>query len=294
MISRATASRDRNFFLSLINKAKTLSHLNQTHAQIIHHNNLFDDNITITKLVQKLLDLKATAQAKLLFTHTKSPDLFLYNAIISGFGSELFVGSALVDMYMNSSRIVNAYKVFGGISEPDTVLWNTVISGLVKNCCYDEAIRVFLNMVKRTMRFDSTTLAVVLSAIAELQGMIFGLMVQSLAIKVGCHFHEHVLTCLISLYSKCGDTSTARVFFVLIGKPDLIAYNAMISGYSCNNKTELSVQLFKELLFSGERVNSSTMVALIPVFHPFGHLDLTSLIHGFCVKCTVSLKMEIA
>lgn len=205
-------------------------------------------------------------------------------AIISGFGSELFVGSALVDMYMNSSRIVNAYKVFGGISDPDTVLWNTVISGLVKNCCYDEAIRVFLNMVKRTTRFDSTTLAVVLSAIAELQGMSFGMMVQSLAIKVGCHFHEHVLTCLISLYSKCGDTSTAQAFFELIGKPDLIAYNAMISGYSCNNKTELSIQLFKELLFSGERVNSSTVVALIPVFHPFGHLNLASLIHGFCVK----------
>ncbi|XP_022888180.1 pentatricopeptide repeat-containing protein At4g30700-like [Olea europaea var. sylvestris] len=341
MICRATVSRDRNFFLSLINRAKTLLHLNQTHAQIIH-NNLFNDNITITKLVQKLLDLKATAQAKLLFTHSKSPDLFLYNvlikglkaypfdsllvyknlrqqttlvpdnftysfiilafsatsfsgsekfgvllhgqAIISGLGTDLFVGSALVDMYMNSSRIGYAYKVFGGVSDPDTVLWNTVISGLVKNCCYDEAIRVFIDMVKRTMRIDSTTLAVVLSGIAELQEMSFGMMLQSLAIKVGCHFHEHVLTGLISLYSKCGDILTARVLFELIGKPDLIAYNAMISGYSFNNKTESSVQLFKELLFSVEKVNSSTMVGLIPVFHPFGHLKLTSLIHGFCVK----------
>lgn len=154
-------------------------------------------------------------------------------ATISGFGSEL--GSALVDMFLNSSWIENAYKVFGGISEPNMVLWNTVIYGLVKNCSYDEAIRVFLNMVNRTMRFDSTTLVMVLSAIAELQEMSFGMMVQSLAIKVGCHFHEHVLTCLISLYSKCGDTLLAPILFELLGKSDLIAYYAMISGYSCNN-----------------------------------------------------------
>ncbi|XP_022852233.1 pentatricopeptide repeat-containing protein At4g30700-like [Olea europaea var. sylvestris] len=282
MICRATVSRDGNFFLSLINRAKTHSHLNQTHAQIIH-NNILNDNITITKLVQKLLDLKATAQAKLLFTHTKSPDLFLYNvlikglkaypfdsllvyknlrqqttlvpdnftysfiifafsgaslsgsekfgvllhgqAIISGFGTDLFVGSALVDIY-----------------------------GSLEHC----DIWVFNGMVKRTMRIDSTTLAVVLSGIAELQEMSFGMMLQSLAYRLVAIFTS---MCLL---------------------PDLIAYNAMISGYSFNNKTESSVQLFKELLFSVEKVNSSTMVGLIPVFHPFGHLELTSLIHGFC------------
>lgn len=27
--------------------------------------------------------------------------------------------------------------------EKDTVLWNTVISGLVKNCCFEDSISVF-------------------------------------------------------------------------------------------------------------------------------------------------------
>ncbi|CAI9761010.1 unnamed protein product [Fraxinus pennsylvanica] len=134
------------------------------------------------------------------------------------------------------------------------------------------------------MRIDSTTLAVVRSGTAKLREMSFGMMLQSLAIKVGCHFHEHVLTGLISLYLKCEDILTAWVLFELIGKPDLIACNAIISGYSFNNKTESSVQLYKELLFSGEKVISSIMVGLIHVFHPFGRLDPTSLIYDFCVK----------
>ncbi|KAL7134495.1 hypothetical protein ABFS83_11G029800 [Erythranthe nasuta] len=352
MICRAISPpRDRNFFLSLIKQATTISHLDQTHAQIIH-NNLVNDNITITKLTQKLLDFKAHVRAKLLFSSTDSPDLFLYNVlikglrnspfdslcmyrsllqkpgfepdnftysfviaalsgfpssayekvgvllhghvIVSGFGSDLFVGSALVDMYAKFSRIRDARKVFDGISEPDTVLWNTIISGLVKTCCFDESLQVFRDMVKRTTSFDSTTLAVVLSSIAELQEMKAGMMVQALALKIGCHSHDHVLTCLVSLYSKCGDISTARLLFNLIGKPDLVAYNAMISGYSCNGETELSVQLFQELLLSGCKVSSSTIVGLIPVFYPFGYLNLTRSIHGFCVKSNFLLNSSIS
>ncbi|KAL0345913.1 UNVERIFIED_CONTAM: Pentatricopeptide repeat-containing protein [Sesamum radiatum] len=342
-------TRDTNFFLSFIKKALTLSHLNQIHAHIIH-TNLVNDNIIITKLIQRLLDLKATAQAKLLFASVASPDLFLYNvlikglrnspfeslgvynsllrktgfrpdnftysfviaafsglpssgyekvgvllhgrAIVSGFGSDVFVGSALVDMYMSFSRIRNAYKVFDGISEPDTVLWNTILSGLVKNCCFDESLRVFHDMVERTARIDSTTLAVVLSAVAELQELRAG-MVQALAMKVGCHFHDHVLTCLVSLYSKCGDILT-RLLFGLIGKPDLVAYNAMISGFSYNNEVEWSLQLFQELLLSGCKVSSSTIVGLIPVFYPFGHLELTLSIHGFCVKSSFLFNSSVS
>ncbi|KAH6819237.1 Pentatricopeptide repeat superfamily protein [Perilla frutescens var. frutescens] len=342
MVCRAIAPpRERNYVLNLIKQSTTLSLLNQTHAQIIHHNHVHD-NIIITKLIQKLLDLKATAQAKLVFHKADSPDLFLYNvlikglrnspfdslsvyntllrknefrpdnftysfvisavsrvsssvsekvtillhghAIVSGFGSDVFVGSALVDAFTWFSKIRHAYKVFARISDPDTVVWNTLLSGLVKNCCFHESFEVFRDMVGKTTRLDSTTLAVVLTAVAELQHLRGGMMVQALAMKVGCHFDEHVLTCLVSLYSKCGDVLTARLLFKLIGKPDLVAYNAMISGFSCNDETEQSVRLFQELLLSDRRVSSSTLVGLIPVFYPFGRLDLTRSIHGFCVK----------
>lgn len=342
MVCRAIAPlRERNYFLNLIKQSTTISHLNQTHAQIIHNNHVHD-NILITKFIQKLLDLKAHSQAKLLFAKTESPDLFLYNvlikgfraspfdslsvyntllrktgfapdnftfsfiisafsgsssslseivavllhghAIVSGFGSDVFVGSALVDAYARFSKIRHAYKVFDRIPDPDTVSWNTLLSGLVKNCCFDESLGIFRDMVGRKKRLDSTTLVVVLSAVAELQHLRAGMMLQALAMKVGCHFYEHVITCLVSLYSKCGDVLTARLLFELIGKPDLVACNAMISGFSCNDETEQSVQLFQELLLSEPRVSSSTLVGLIPVFYPFGRLDLTRSIHGFCVK----------
>ncbi|XAR66737.1 hypothetical protein NMG60_11013060 [Bertholletia excelsa] len=205
-------------------------------------------------------------------------------SIINGYGADLFVGSALVDMYFNFSKVGFAFKVFDEISEPDTVLWNTMISGLVKNCFFDECLRVFEVMGVGGNRFDSTTLTAVLPAAAELQELRVGMMVHCLAMKFGFHCHEYVLTGLISLYSKCGEILMARSLFEQISVPDLISCNAMISGFSFNHETESSVKLFRELLVSGKKVNSSTIVGLIPVCSPFGHLDLIQSIHSFCLK----------
>jgi len=216
--------------------------------------------------------------------HEKIGMLLHAHSIIDGFGDDLFVGSAAVDMYLNSSKVGLAYKVFDRMPQRDTVLWNTMVSGLVKNCCYIDSVGVFRDMIGSSIQFDSSTLSAVLPAVAELQDLNAGKGIQCLALKSGFHSHVYVLTGLVSLYSKCGEVSTARLLFGRIGRPDLICYNAIISGYTLNGETEMSARLFKELLLSGQKVNSSTIVGLIPVGSPFGYLSLTSSIHGFCVK----------
>lgn len=206
------------------------------------------------------------------------------HSIIDGLGSNLYVGSIVVDLYFKFSRVELAKKVFDEMPDKDTVLWNTMISGLVRNCYFVDSVRVFRDMVVAGTVFDSTTLATLLPAVAELQELKAGMRIQCLAMKIGFHSDVHVLTGLVSLYSKCGELETARVLFGLISQPDLICYNAMIAGYTCNNETVSSVGLFKELLASGEKVNSSTIVGLVPVSSPFGHLHLTGSLQSFCVK----------
>ncbi|KAL4336279.1 hypothetical protein GQ457_07G041510 [Hibiscus cannabinus] len=181
------------------------------------------------------------------------------------------------------------------MSVRDTVSWNSMISGLVRNCCFDDAVWVLGDMLKDGgIRLDSTTVAAVLLALAELQELILGMEVQCLALKLGFHSYLHVLTGLISLYSKCGEIEAAKLLFGEIGRPDLVSYNAMISGYTGNGESECSVKLFRQLLGYGERVNSSTIVGLIPVFHPFGYLNLTTCIHSFCVKSGIISQSSVS
>ncbi|KAL9326062.1 hypothetical protein ACSQ67_006707 [Phaseolus vulgaris] len=274
-------------------------------------------DIFLFNVVIKGFSFFPNASSVSLYTHLRkntslSPDNFTYafavaaspddklgmclhtHAVIDGFDSNLFVASALVDLYCKFSRVGYARKVFDKMLERDTVLWNTMITGLVRNCCYDDSVQVFRDMVAQGVQLDSTTVATVLPAVAEMEEGKVGMGIQCLALKLGFHFDDYVLTGLISVFSKCGDVDTAKLLFGMIKKPDLVSYNAMISGFSCNGETESGVKLFRELLVSGERVSSSTMVGLIPVSSPFGHLHLACCIHGFCVKLGIILHPSLS
>ncbi|KAF8033735.1 hypothetical protein BT93_C0100 [Corymbia citriodora subsp. variegata] len=277
-----SVSRPDLFLFNVVIKGYSTNHSPRSSISLFTHlrknTHLWPDNFTY------FFAISASAG----FRDEKVGTLLHAQAIVDGFGLDLFIGSALVDLYLKFSKVELARKLFDEMPERDTVLWNTMISGLVKNCCFEDSVLVFKDMVADAeVRLDSTTLAAVLPAAGELQQLRVGMGIQSLATKLGLHSHVHILTGLISFYSKCGDTETASLLFDQIDRPDLVSYNAMISGYTCNNKTDSSLRLFKELLASGERANSSTIVGLIPVFFPFGHLDLTLCIHCFCVKIGV-------
>ncbi|KAJ4958406.1 hypothetical protein NE237_025517 [Protea cynaroides] len=252
--------------------------------KLLWYNTLKPDNFTFAFAISASSHLDSKEIGLLLHAHS----------MLFGFEFDVFVGSAVMDFYIKFSQIQTARKVFDRIPEPDTVSWNTMISGLVQNGCFAESIQLFENMILRGTQFDSTTFAAVLPAAAELQELKKGMKIQCLAIKTCFHSHAYVLTGLISMYSKCGEISAATFLFAQISRPDLISWNAMISGYSCNGETGSSVSLFRQLLVSREKVNSSTIVGLIPVFFPFNHLCLAHSIHGFSLKCGLNLNSSVS
>jgi pentatricopeptide repeat protein len=202
-------------------------------------------------------------------------------SVAAGYAADTFVASALAKLYFKLSRGDDARKVFDEVPAPDTILWNTLLAGLSGS----EALEAFVRMVEAgRVRPDSTTLASALRAAAEVANMAMGRCVHGFGVKCGLAEHEHVVTGLMSLYAKCGDMVYARCLFDRMEDPDLVAYNALISGYSVNGMVESSTELFKELAASGWRPNSSTMVAVIPVYSPFGHELLAQCLHGFVVK----------
>ncbi|KAJ0800160.1 putative tetratricopeptide-like helical domain superfamily, DYW domain-containing protein [Helianthus annuus] len=258
------------------------------YRQLRHNTSLVPDSFTYAFVI---------SAASKLSCHNLGDKLGLTlhgHAIVGGVGLDLFVGSAVVDMYLSFGNVGYAHKVFDEMPEPDTVLCNTMISGSVKNGCFDEAVLVFKDMVLRGTRMDSTSFAAVLTAVAELQELKVGMAVESLSVKVGFHGHVHVVTGFISLYAKCGNMITARRLFEEVEFPDIIAYNAMISGSTCNREMANAVDVFKQVMGLQHRVNSSTIVGLIPVFYPFGHLILTGTIHSFSLKSNLLSKTSVA
>ncbi|CAH2077434.1 unnamed protein product [Thlaspi arvense] len=259
-VSAATAETtvgviNRNTFFDLFKRSTSLSHLTQTHAQIILHG-FRNDIVLVTKLTQRLSDLGAIHYARDLFLSVERPDEFLCNVIMRGFSNNELHHSSLsvfahlrksTDLKPNSSTYTYAISAASGFRDERAgraIHGQAVVGGFDSEDLINESCT----------RLDSTTLLNILPAVAELQELRLGMQIHSLATKTGCYSHVFVLTGFISVYSKCGKIELLSTLFREFRVPDVVAYNAMIHGYASNGETELSLRLFKELVLSGTRL----------------------------------------
>ncbi|KAL4190216.1 hypothetical protein AMTRI_Chr07g23570 [Amborella trichopoda] len=213
-------------------------------------------------------------------------------ATVTGHAQNLFVSSTLAHFYLNFFLIDYSLKVFGLMPQKDAPAFNTMISGLVRASRHEEAVSLFGQMASTgSPSPDSTTLTAILPAMAELQELRLGRALHCFAFKTHLLSHLHVATGLVSFYAKLQEAMDARRVFNEIHKPDIVSYNAMISGYSLNGDFDTALILFREMNSMSLKPNSSTIVGLIPGFDPFGAIGS---VHGYAFKAGMCSNMAVA
>lgn len=86
----------------------------------------------------------------------------------SGFGSNIYVCSSLIDMYAKCGCIREAYLVFQGVEVRSIVLWNAIISGFARHACALEAMVLFEKMQQGGFFPDDVTYVSVLNACSHM------------------------------------------------------------------------------------------------------------------------------
>ncbi|XXG63528.1 hypothetical protein AAC387_Pa05g1696 [Persea americana] len=81
-----------------------------------------------------------------------------------GIGSDLSVGTALLDMYAKSGSLADAHRVFDRISPRDVIVWSAMINGYAMNGLSDEAISLFRRMLEEGIYPNEVTYVCVLTA----------------------------------------------------------------------------------------------------------------------------------
>ncbi|XP_061994869.1 pentatricopeptide repeat-containing protein At2g03880, mitochondrial-like [Rosa rugosa] len=89
-------------------------------------------------------------------------------AIKAGHLEDLFVGSALVDMYAKCGCIADAEGTFEGLASRDTVSWNIMICGYSQYGQGEKALEAFSTMLDEGVMPDEITFIGVLSACSHL------------------------------------------------------------------------------------------------------------------------------
>ncbi|KAI4376659.1 hypothetical protein MLD38_014397 [Melastoma candidum] len=213
------------------------------------------------------------------------------DATKSGVDDEVFVGNALVSLYAKHDRITDARKAFDEISVKDVVSWNAMLSGYAQDGtgkCGQDALLMFLEMVKEGWRLDHITLTSAVSACGHERNIEIGRQIHGLSFKRGYAEHVSVGNVLMSMYSKSEAVDDAKLVFNAMRERNVVSWTTLISI------GENVVSLFKKMRLDGVYPNDVTCVAVLHSLTENNLVEEGEMIHGFCLKTSFTSNLNVS
>ncbi|KAL3504970.1 hypothetical protein ACH5RR_034811 [Cinchona calisaya] len=154
-------------------------------------------------------------------------------ATVMGMEKDIFVKSALIDMYAKCGFINEARALFDNMPERNTVTWNSMIFGYANHGQCDEAIKLFNKMLREEERelnhltFTAALTACSHAGMVSLGESLFQLMQEKYGIEPRL---EHY-ACVVDLLGKAGKLTEAYDFIQRMPtEPDLFVWGALLGA----------------------------------------------------------------
>ncbi|KAK3043133.1 hypothetical protein RJ639_000022 [Escallonia herrerae] len=245
------------------------------------------DVILCTKLIKGFFNSKNVGKAvkvmEILEAHGE-PDVFAYNAVISGFCKLNQIESAnkgltpdtytfdpLIAALCKEGRLDLAiafldYMISSGCL-PDLVNYNTILSALGKNGNGDQALAIFDKLGEMGCPPDVSSYNTMISALWNNQDQTRALRIVSEMINKGIDPDEITYNSLISCFCRDGMVDEA---IVLLGdmetsgySPTVITYNIVLLGLCKVHRIDDAIEVLAEMVEKSCRPNETTYVLLI-------------------------------
>ncbi|KAL6223965.1 hypothetical protein ACLB2K_002822 [Fragaria x ananassa] len=127
---------------------------------------------------------------------------------------DVFVAASLIHMYSRFGLISVARKLFDEMPSRDMGCWNAMISGFCQNGNAADALGVLIEMRSEGVKMDPITVASLLTACAQSDDSLSGILIHLYVVKHGLEFDQFVCNALINMYAKFGCLGRAqRIFY---------------------------------------------------------------------------------
>ncbi|XP_068665388.1 pentatricopeptide repeat-containing protein At2g13600-like [Aristolochia californica] len=165
----------------------------------------------------------------------------------SWFSSDVFVGTALIDMYAKCGYLESATRIFNYLPDRNAVSWTSLITGFAKLGFEGEALLLFNQMRLASVVVDQFTLASVLGACSSKKDLGLGVQFHAYTIKNGYDSLVPVANALLTMYTKCGSVEIAKLLFSKMPVRDIISWTTIMTAYSQIGDVDNAHIVFKEM-----------------------------------------------
>ncbi|KAJ8755667.1 hypothetical protein K2173_022262 [Erythroxylum novogranatense] len=208
------------------------------------------------------------------------------HAKILGLDSDVYVSTALVDMYAKCGCLVKAEELFQNMANRDVVAWNCLIAGFsLHGAAYYDQTMKFLVEMQRSVSPTSSTMVSLIPIVAQANDLRVGKAVHAFCLRRGYNNDVVVETGVLDMYGKCRCITSAKRIFDMMGvAKNEVTWSAMIGAYVTNEFLTEALKVFHEIMMLKDgAVIAITEVTLAAVVRACA--KLTDLRTGRCLHC---------
>ncbi|XP_052173950.1 pentatricopeptide repeat-containing protein At5g42450, mitochondrial [Diospyros lotus] len=221
-----------------------------------------------------------------------------------GLDSNVFVGSAILDLYAKLSSVEEAQRAFEDIHEPNVVSYSTLIYGYLKKERFDdalnlfqampernvvswnamiggysqmghneEAVNLFIQMLREGLVPNQSTFPCAISAASNIAALGMGRSLHACAVKFLGNLDVFLGNSLASFYAKCGSMEDSLLVFSKLPERNTVSWNALICGFAQNGRGNEALDLFQKMQHAGLQPNSITLLGVLQACNYAGLVD---------------------
>ncbi|KAL6990061.1 hypothetical protein U1Q18_015810 [Sarracenia purpurea var. burkii] len=221
-----------------------------------------------------------------------------------GLQSNVFVGSAILDLYAKLSSIEEAQRAFEDTHEPNVVSYTSLICGYLKKARFDDArwifqampernvvswnamiagysqmghnedaVNLFIHMLREGLVPNQSTFPCAISAAANIAALGMGRSFHGCAIKFLGNLGVFVSNSLVSFYSKCGSMEDCLLVFNKLPERNVVSWNSLICSYAQNGRGKEALDFFQKMQSLGPQPNSVTLLGVLLACNHVGLIE---------------------
>lgn len=212
-----------------------------------------------------------------------------------GLDLDVFVATALIDMYMKCGVLDESRDVFDKMDKRDVVAWNAMIAGFSLHGLYDDTIRYLLEMQKAGISPNPSTVVGLLPVIGQAKASKQGKSIHGFCLRRVFDTGDVLVgTALLDMYAKSGFLGYACRIFSRMGLKNEVTWSAMLGGYVVCDKMVEALELFsKMIVHAPSNIGPTSLALVLRACARLADLDKGKRIHCYLVKSGLLMHTTI-
>ncbi|KAF6149207.1 hypothetical protein GIB67_026063 [Kingdonia uniflora] len=243
-----------------------------------------------------------------------------------GFGTDPFIETSVLDMYVKCGAMRSADRLFHEIREPslfcwnsmiygyakssygvgrsfdmfnhmparDIVSWNTMISILSQHGFESQTLTLLIEMGDHGFKPNSMTYASVFSACGRVFDLNWGRHLHGQILRLGLTLDVFVGSGLIGMYAKCGQLEAAKRVFNSLPEPNAVSWTSLIGGFAQFGREEEALMLFKEMRMVPVATDQMTLATILSVCSSRRDMCLGAQLHCYLISVGLECVVPVA